>query len=269
MFRVVDGMDCYQQQIVMSVTKMIKQRKSYGGVLIEAALVLPIFIAVIFAFIWAGYYFNAKTSLSSTLIRSLRTSVTRGNFALGEGTIQDIEDWYTFGGAPSARLDSLLRSSDITWNTAKSFYDNEATEVVRTTINTFGPVIPNPIMPDYVPRSYVYTYVMLYEGFRQSVGKSLRYPCNPDLPGGDRCLMCVLVHPDPALRNPRASFAEAFTVQGTTFDTYPSSTGLGLRCRYKPNAFMLRPVMNMLNIMTGGTLNDIGVIDITAWFGNI
>ena len=76
-------------------------RSSNGGVIIEAIIVMPIFFIAIFCFIWAGHFFNSKSSLTTTLIRALRVSDTRGNMKLGEGTIIDIEDWYSKGADPS------------------------------------------------------------------------------------------------------------------------------------------------------------------------
>ena len=218
-----------------------------AGVLLETVAALPLFLAGIFIFIWLAFYFHAKTSLSNSLGKALRISVTRGNSPSSLGAIQDIDDWVNYVNE-TPRLRRLLASSGENWSDVEDIYDNY-------TIETFHPTTLS--LRD-MPPHYVYALVYLNEGLKQTIGPSVRYACDPTAPDGDNCLRCKFLNPDRAERE-----------AGIQSIVDPPLGSIGMECQYKPALFILSPALKMLSLMTGDNSYTIGVITRSAFFGGI
>jgi len=151
-----------------------------GAYLVELALALPIFLAVVFILIWVGLALNARSSIISSVNSGVRLAMTRGDLALmgDEPILAEINSW----DGSAANLPTLLYSPDINSQVALDQYDDWT-----------ALVFPDDIIED-LPNRYLYALAYIYEGVKLGVGPGMvRYPCDPngdDGEDGPGCLMC-------------------------------------------------------------------------------
>jgi len=207
-------------------------QRQTGGVMLETALVLPLFLIGVLTFIWLTYSINLRSSLTSSISRALRLAVTRGNEEIvGSRLIEDIDDWLD-GQNPTPRLEAMLASHDIGWQNAEVHYNN----------NTTWPVFHRSLRQ--MPPVYTYVLVYLNEGMRQSVGSSLRFPCDPHAgQAGTGCMSCTFLNPD--------NMKKDQPYQGLSGSNEPPLQSLGLECEVQPHNFILSPIFSLLRYVLG------------------
>ena len=217
-----------------------------GATMLEIALTLPFFLIGIFLVIWIGVVIHGKSSLDAAVTKSLRLAATRGvNELLGVSIISDVQDWLDSGAVnPSSRLQGLLATEE--WDQAGPYYD----ELVSG-------VFSGKNLSD-LPPEYIYALVYVNESMRQSVGPSLRSPCDPnDLANGGGCMACSFLDP--------VSYRSAFDEGTATSDDPPRRT-MGLECRYQPAHFLLRPLVSLLAMIGGSTAAPLIVLKKRMFF---
>lgn len=201
---------------------MINPKIEKGSVLLEIAVLFPLFLFGIFFFLWLGTVFNAKSALTNAVARSVRLAITRSDPQLvGGHMIIDLEDFIDRR-TESDRFKSLL-SREVDWPTADHNYAE---------FNKDHPLRPRSLSD--LPPEYLYSLVYLHEYLRQSLSGQIRYPCDPALPTSDSppagagCIKCI------------------FAGDG--------SSEFGLDCQYQPSHFLLTPIVNLLRYIVGDAL---------------
>ncbi|RMG43749.1 MAG: pilus assembly protein [Candidatus Dadabacteria bacterium] len=224
----------------MYIRTIGKEQSEDGGVLIEAAFALPILLFGMFAFMWVGFMFNAKTALTSSLSKALRLGVTRGKPTItAQPLIRDIEDLVNTG-TISDRLRTKLLTYNVDWSSQADEGFNKLTEVFQD-INGKNEL-------DKLPREYLYALVYMYQGMKIAIGSSLKYPCNPDNPDGQGCLECKFLNPAPSSLIPNGDLAP------NSFVGIPSGNYIGMQCRFRPSTFILEPAIRLLNLISGNAI---------------
>ena len=231
----------------MTIERSSNQRTAErGATMLEIALTLPFFLVGIFLFIWIGVVIHGKSSLDAAVTKSLRLAATRGvDELLGVSIIDDVQDWLSSGSTnPGPRLQGLLATED--WGQAGPYYDELVSEVFsgRNLID--------------LPPEYIYALVYVNESMKQSVGPSLRMPCDPaNLADGGGCMACSFLDPD--------SYRSAFDSGSPTSKPPPRRT-MGLECRYQPAHFLLRPLVSLLAMIGGSTATPLIVLKKRMFF---
>ena len=219
-----------------------------GVSLVEVAIALPLFLAGIFLVIWIGYMLNVTSSFVTSATRAVRLSVTRGNPLNFEDNhiITKVGEWLESGNPfPSdARVQELLSHNLETWNDAQYYYECASCAPSPDKQTTYA---MQEHLVDLDPE-YTYMLIYMYEGMRMSVGDSIRYPCNPENSDGSGCLRCVFLNPETAETEPGGSA----TISQNAF---------GFECHFQPDHGMMQPVINMLNLITGDSLDQLLVLD--------
>ncbi len=208
---------------------MCRKLSSESGVsLLEAAIGLPIALVFVLFMIWVGVYLNAKTALTSGMGRALRLAATRSdpNFSGGH-SIQVLDEWLDGVAVSDPEKLKRLLSNGTDWDFAQAYYNQITIREIATSGEQIGDL----------SKKYAYALVYLNEALRQSVGNSVRFPCDPkdeDLPGsyserqhGSGCLGCKFLDPE------------------------PNNADYTLSCKFHAGADLLNPVSNLLGMLTG------------------
>ena len=213
------------------------KRKDGGGILVETVLFFPFFLLGIMVFIWLGLVMNAKSALTASVSRAPRIAITRADSKLlGGHMIQPIENWHdhTETQAERERVYKLLMyppenpATNWFWTDAEHRYNTEAVKVFNPAGGLRG-----------MPPEYIYTLVYLNEYMRQSVGGSVRYPCEPDAPDAAGCFSCTFLNPD-----------DWGTVPGS-YNKTPPTDRIGVECRYQPGHYLIEPIQGLLRFVSG------------------
>lgn len=237
---------------------------SEGGVAVESALVLPIFILGVFFFLWIGVTLNDKAALSSAVTRAVRLAATRGSLAGARNQdihqIADIEDWISSGGATlSTRLQELLVHGVDTQDAFDKFYSasNQTTDVFQRPLYQ-------------LPASYTYALVYFNEAIKQSIGSSVRFPCDPnDTDGTDPqhgygCVECKFLNPstlDYTFWNSRGP-----NNGGSILRNDVPAYQVAMDCKFRQASFLIGPLSRLLSIVTGDTSSSIFILNKNASF---
>lgn len=207
---------------------------THGISTIEFSFIAPILFAIVFAVIYFGQVYSARVSLS-TAVGAVRTGFARGDLSVvlpGLATIPDIANFKSSPGnphVPPAHLADLLASTDQNGVApGKAFGANGIYATMLA--DTYGGS-PAPALKD-LSETKLYTLVFISQMMAQSIGPSLRYPCEER-----GCLYCKFL-PDP----------------GTPGD--PSTRYTGVECSYRPSSMFLDPVLSLLSLMTGGLVDS-------------
>jgi len=221
----------------------VKCSNSKGGILIESAILFPIFLMGIFFCCWLGVTWNAKSSLTDAVSRAVRLAITRGDPSqAGVPPIADVDDWVNNKGSPDMARVTALLSRGVDFNDAQIYYNNRSLGAVFAGMS-LNKVSGSPGMP----LGYSYALIYLYEYLKQSIGPSIRYPCDPYGNGahddGAGCISCVFMNPD------------CKTVSGTNeFDAYHGNVPdnrIGMECTFQPANFILTPLVRLFKYLSG------------------
>ena len=91
---------------------------------------------------------------------------------------------------------------------------------------------------------------------KQSVGSSVRYPCNPNGVNGAGCLACKNIDPEPYLDN----------AAGVAGSPGYSRQFVGVECAYRPSNILLNPFLGLLRMIVGEDINTLLVIKRKSFF---
>ncbi len=216
------------------VTKSNKGSEA-GATLVETALALPIFLAVVLIFIFFAVAQNARGSLTYA-VTMVRHAYTRGQAELiGTDVIPSVQGWLAGSGGvwsnPPPDISALLATpaEAATAFGSSGLYNTDSQ-------NWFG------VDLTALPAPYIYSLIYVLESMRQSVGPTLRYPCDPLAAGGEGCLLCRNLHPM------ESSGPGPYPVFGAVgFD----QTFVGISCSYRPSNVFLNPIVNLLRLIVG------------------
>jgi hypothetical protein len=211
-------------------------RGSRGVTLVETAIFLPVVLLAIFIVIGVAVMLNARRSLSSALVESVRLANTRGNVALvGQSLIQPVSN-YVSGGSFNS-IASYISSPTLQSAEAEGFLNG-----------CFGSVYGRPL--SQLPTQYIYTLIYMNKALQESIGGTLRFPCRvqggtnpggscqaapPPTPG---CVACYLLNPT--------------TLDLTPVLTPPDPNVIALRCEYTPASLFMRSITGLLSLIGAG-----------------
>jgi len=199
--------------------------ESKGAVLIELALALPIFLAVIFGIIWVSQLYQAQTALTAAVGNSMRLGVTRGNeLEIGVDIIEAVQTY------EESVLSQLLISPNMP-NAELFDYGNLEVFNVFNGISTL-----NQLSAEYP--EFVYALIYIKASMRNSLGNSVRYPCDPADSDGAGCLLCTF-------KNPHGPPDEPYLPPGL------SAREMAIECRFRPGGGLTNVVYTLLSLATG------------------
>lgn len=201
-------------------------RKCSGAILLETVFMFPIVLVSLLMMIWAALTVHAQISLSSAMINGLRLAATRGVVErAGSLLIPDLED-FVVGTETEAIKGLLMSDPEGDWEEAKAIYDGWAQENFSLDFNK-------------LPLEWIQAVIYVQESMRISVGRSVKYPCDPNAAGsaGVDCLLCQIVSGqslDPGV-DPESS----------------DSGRIALACSYQPNNAVLDFFLKIMSTLTG------------------
>jgi len=212
-----------------------------GAALIELAIVLPLFLGLLFGVLWVSQLYHAQSTLTTAVGNALRLGITRGNHEeIGDDVISDIQGYVLEAQSASPRLKSFLISGDFGSDSLEDLYGNLNPEILDLLegISSLQNVSPQ----------YLYAMVYIKLAMKNSLGPAVRFPCNPD-PGpgetddGAGCLLCVYKNPDtPHLDIP-------YPVNEPM--DFPNR--IAIECRYQPGGVLSRVVHNLIGLASRAT----------------
>jgi len=215
---------------------------SRGVTLIEVSFGLPLLLLGIYAVIFFSMTLNARGSLTSAVSNGTRLAFTRSVDAeMGTTLIPEVRAYLNSGSATGA-LDQLLATPGLE-NTAfipggGGWYMTEWNATLS---------LGNDISK--LPPSYLYALVYTYRHFKQSVGSTVRFPCDPHDPvNGAGCLRCTNLNASTASRAPSPN---TLPILG---DPDYDLNAVGVSCEYRPADLFFTP---LLRLVSGGTIGPI------------
>lgn len=219
-----------------------KAKTEQGVIFVELAISLPIVIALTFFVYWSFLALGWRDTVFTAVYEGVDLAAGRGNpVNLGvastgdtspEGLIPDLdryangEGWKASFG--SANTIGLLASGN-TGTDPQAVYNNFITKSGRwpgQTLNNF-------------PRETFYAMAFAYQKLRAGLFSDTRYPCDPDDPENNGCLICVPASPGFFGLNNAATVPEDL---------------FGIECRYRPSTAFLSVLTAFLNLDTSATV---------------
>ena len=238
-----------------------------GVALIETIIVLPLFLILVFFFIWLGSALNAKAALTSAVGQAVRLAITRGNeFTIPTPLFAVVDEWQNSTEVipPSALTEVLCHGIEP---------DKCITIYQQCTYGRLFGIANVPGGIRQVPREYLYAMIYLNEAMRQSLGGMVKFPCKPDTssvglcpadiydaiadaPSGEGCMLCIFLdtrHVPPMIPVAQVSIQEIN-------DNYPPKVDdpkwlrskIGIECGYHLSATVTRPLQRLLGAIGGG-----------------
>lgn len=193
-----------------------REKREVGVILIEAALLFPVFLLFIFFVVWVGKLLFIKESIYSSVTRSVELARTRGNFRTmnynpnddNKGSLSYIDDYFNKKVEPK-RLLKLLGSKKAEARGINPFIKNSAflTEKKCVTRKNYKDntnykacFYPKAELRD-IPMEAMYALVFASSEIKSQLGNNVIVPCNPgdenELIGGTTmqqgCLRCNLM----------------------------------------------------------------------------
>jgi hypothetical protein len=185
---------------------------------------------------------NARGSLSSAVSNGARLAFTRSVDAeMGTTLIPEVQAYLNSGIATGA-LDQLLATPGLE---STAFIPGAGGWYMSQWNATLG--LNNDISK--LPASYLYALVYTYRHFKQSVGNTVRYPCDPHDPvNGGGCLRCTNLNATTGSRAPSPNMSPALG------DPNYDLNAVGVSCEYRPADFFFTP---LLRLVSGGSIGPI------------
>jgi len=227
-----------------------RRRQTAGATMLETALILPLVLVIAFGLMYLSSAFNAKLSLKWAVGQAVRLAITRGDIRrVGMRIIPSLSD---FTGLYAPRIHSFtfseatdqaktLLSYQVPYNDAIQFYDTRLFEPFQRDAHFDGNL--NNSYP-----TFLYAIAYANETMRQSLGMSVKYPCDPDGSGpndGPGCFMCQFLNPDTMDLTGYVSVAD---VVGRAQIIGPPIYKIALRCSYRPMSPFLQPISGLLRV---------------------
>ncbi|MCB0334387.1 MAG: pilus assembly protein [Bdellovibrionales bacterium] len=184
---------------------MRRKEEDIGIGIVEVAIALPFFVAVIFAILGVSLYFNAKSSVLEALSKAVDKASTRGDFSNYQETFHlPLDCFYYFRNGPdlSAPFDQeqcFTLHGGRSWNRVGEllYYHNltptktDGDEALSGYDSVASYCGPGAQVTD-LPSTYLYTLAYFYSYLRKSLGAGVRYPCSAKDEG---CIECAFMLP--------------------------------------------------------------------------
>lgn len=200
--------------------------------MVEIAIGMPLFLLLIFLLINVSAARDANSAMTMAVGPGIRLGITRGNSNLmGGGLIDGIDN---FDWTKSASL-QLFMSEGLAGGVsyAQQVYDSNSQAVFGTDFKD-------------LPKAYLYSIAYINQFMKESLGKRVRYPCNPSQdsedptidPRGPGCLLCQFINP-------------AYTGTEDLYDSFgaPPTDRFGIACYYSPDNVVMRGVDHILKVL--------------------
>lgn len=209
--------------------------------LVEVSIGLPLLLLGIYGVVFFAATLNARGSLMSAVSNGARLAFTRSVEAeMGVTLIPEVQAYLNSGSATGA-LDQLLATPGLE-SSAFAPGGGWYLGAWNSTLDLNSDI-------SKLPSSYLYALVYTYRHFRQSVGGSVRYPCDPHDPvNGAGCLRCTNLN---ATTGSRAPSPSGSPVLG---DSDYDLNAVGVSCEYRPADYFITP---LLRFVSGGALGKI------------
>jgi len=232
-----------------------------GAQIVELAIALPVFLALLFFLLWSGLIVHQLVSFRAAVGNAMVLAVTRGDAALmgfdpesdRDGLLAAVDRFVDSGSFDD--LKPLLMSQDIDqeFDVRRKYDDWVAEHYTAASLRD-------------VPREAIYAMVYLFEAMRMSTGKLVRFPCEPyggeglppSVPHGAGCLKCAPLPPEEMALGQCPG-------PGCATEVLDPATGIpldrfGLHCTLNADNGILSPLINLF-----GVSGEIGRIDIREW----
>ncbi|MBN8550318.1 MAG: hypothetical protein J0M12_13465 [Deltaproteobacteria bacterium] len=218
-------------------------RNQKGATLVETVIVLPLFLFGVLYFIWWAVTINERTALETGVGNAIRLAATRGNPGLvRKKLISQVHAWNEAGDgvAPTgySPVEELLIWPPAAWNDVKLYFNDD----MIAPLLGVEPLLSAPYFQK-LPPEYIYTIIYVLQSLRQSIGNSIRFPCDPSAPDGAGCVLCKFLNPVTLDSTPLTSNSPAPS-------EIPRRT-IALECTYKPASHLLGPLRGMLSAISG------------------
>lgn len=198
-----------------------------GAVFVDLAFALPIFLAAIFIILWYSYMLNARAAITAAVTTAARLAVTRGDvYRLGYSIVQYRYDEQNAG--------EVQLYTNLSGGYTDTDYDQWSAEDPDNLGNECSPSIASKL-----PMTYHHALVYAYRAMADSVGSTLRFPCDPTAADGDGCVTCYF-----ELFGATCAEVTAGTV------VLPKDTMI-LVCDYKPYNLLMAPILGLLKTVSG------------------
>ncbi|MCB0320558.1 MAG: pilus assembly protein [Bdellovibrionales bacterium] len=205
-----------------------------GAALLEIALTISVFLAIVFWALWFGFALHARTNFIASMGDGLLYGVTRSDSTsfYDQSAIPSLNNFHNSGVVPTdaSRADEAHQLMTLLYHKGKSQSESDdAFDLAHVESQVIAPVFGTSAKFDDLPLSYLYTLALTHEFMRLKIGAELvRYPCS----GEPRCLRCEFVNPD--------SIVDPLLPTNTPYDTTTRPFGademnpnlLGLTCTY-------------------------------------
>ena len=244
-----------------------------GAITVEAAVILPLFLLVVFFVITIGLMLNARTAIRLATTNGSRLAYTRGATELVGPNVRFgnmARDWILnqAPAAPSGANAPLLPLLATPGMQSKAF---GPTGWYMTQWNAVLGAGGN---PQVVPERYVLALVYAHAELLQSIG-GVQFPCDPrgptatnDGPGCARCLNLNASSRDRCLSglhwDGQACVSTPIPISGGGLRQPQGAPGVnilsasysrefvGLYCEYAPSDLLITSIYNLISILTAG-----------------
>lgn len=225
-------------------TPPVSQR---GGTFIEFVFAFPVFMMLVLGLIWYAWLQNARVSVSSGIANGIRLASTRG-FAhvAGQHLISAVRDFKENGDSAIQEYVRVGSAQEIPWD------DNFVLQVQGklVALNTLSELRS-------LPYPYLYSLVYAAQAFHHSIGSSLRFPCDPNLPtssnppAGEGCGRCYFLNP--VLDNDGGNIpSDEWFLQPYVdpLEDLPVDR-IGIECEYRPPGLLFGAFNRLARLITG------------------
>jgi hypothetical protein len=234
-----------------------KKKQLRGAALLEIIICLPVLLMMMWLFLYVGIMYNARSSLVSAMENSLRVALTRSNLSL---SMADEESLYQY-------LDTLCSSLSGSGRNALEpiLFANQKEEAGIDEYNR-----NTAHWKDWYqsgegalfceqPLHNIYAIVFIQLTMQNSVGNSVKFPCDPrsdDKDAGAGCMRCIPLNPCSLDR----SLVKSSCDQSTIFHR------VAIECEFRPDSVFVAPFDALANLVTGSNTNTLSVISHRAFF---
>lgn len=257
-----------------------------GVTVLEIAISIPLFLAIIFFVIWIAVTTHARNSLHASVANAVRMAYTRGDaqrVGKNPGNLLSKVQGSMTGGFSTPHHDivpMLRKGVEGPVFSPEGWYRKSWTDAFGTVVDYYGFLV--------LPPKYIMAVMYAHEGLGQRTGGKLKYPCDPRGDGpndGPGCLQCANINPM-SLFHTTATHSKGLCERGKTYipgrytqspkkyipphcqgaatpgtpsPLQPKPTAndprqfntdfVGLHCEYMPDNILLRPIYSMLRIL--------------------
>lgn len=208
-------------------------KRCRGATLVETAFALPLAIAIIFLILWFAYIWFCLYTFNHAVADGARDAAARGSFQRldNSGLISRVHNYQNGGNFPED-----LFAYQISASTAESYLNSQQVMGAFDGLNFSS-----------LPGPYLYAVLYMNQALKKGIGKTIKFPCDPDGSGnneGPGCVSCQFLNPD--------TLDSSLWISGAALP----SDRIHLKCRYQPDVFLIKPMAAMLKIVTG---NRVGI----------